>query len=171
MKNAVDIFNCLGRQRSSIFIAHGIVEPLNHVRLQPIQSNSAQSRFDVRIDMIVVILDRQWLYTAEVFCLPDVQPFTKGHFTWSGISTGGDRGCCRLKLLTDFLLRFTRDGTLDLFSRSGVKADGVASFPERIFLSVSCNRLFTNSADSCGAFSCVASRHDKILLSPHSRYG
>lgn len=171
MKNTVDILNCLSRQRGSVFITHCIVEPLNHMRLQSVQSNSTQSRFDMYVDMIVVILDCQWFYTAKILRFPGVQPFTKSHFTWSGICTGGDRGGCRLELLTDFLLRFTRDGTLNLFPGSGVKANGVAGFPECVFLSVPCNCLFANGADSCGAFSCVASRHDKILLSPHSRYG
>ena len=79
--------------------------------------------------MVVVILDRQWLYTTEILCFPNVQPFTKGHFTGCDISTGGDRGCCRLKLLTDFLLCLAIDGLLGLFARLRVNAGGIAGLP------------------------------------------
>ena len=119
------------------------------------------------IDLNVVILEGQRFHAAQVFRLPDIQPLSQRHFAGSHIGTGSNGRSRRLELLTDFLLGFPGNGSLDLLSGSRVKSHRIAGFPENVILPIAGNSLFPNGADSCGTF--FALRHDFFLLSPHKQ--
>ena len=94
---------------------------------------------------IFVVSYRSVFLIAHVFVQPDIKPlFERCFILWDIRSAVDLRGDCG-KLLSYLLLRLAVDGFLNLFSRSGINAKGIARLPAPV-------RALTDRAAALGSF-------------------
>ena len=87
-------------------------------------------------DVACVNADRVILGVAQIFPLPDVQPFPHGHLAGRGVGAPVDLHGHGLHLLPDFLLGLAGKCALDLFASERVPACGDTGLPVGVLLSV-----------------------------------
>ena len=134
-------------------------ERLDRVGVELVKAHGSQNGLDVEPDIILINADRVIFGVAQIFPLPDVQPFPHGHLAGRGVGAPADLHGHGLHLLHNFLLRLAGKRALDLSACERVPACGDTGLPIGVLLSVAGVCALMNAPRSfCGSF-----RHDVLL--------
>ena len=109
-----------------------VIKVLDCVRLQTFKRDIAERRPQIQLSLPFVEI-RCGILDADLLVFqPNIKPFIHGHFTrllvYSAVDLRGDCG----ELLPHLPLRFAIDGFLNLLSRSGINAEGIARLPASV---------------------------------------
>ena len=122
-----------------------VIKVLDCVRLQTFKRDIAERRPQIQLGLSLVEVRRRILDANLIICQPYIEPFIHSHFArllvYSVVDFRGDRS----ELLPHLLLCLAVDGFLDLFSRSGINAKGIACLPASV-------RALTDRAAALGSF-------------------
>ena len=127
----MDILHTLGGKAAAIGVRlhECVVEELDLHRREIFQVAVSQGRRDMLFNLGFVAFEGGVALIDGVLVDPLLQPVLEFHPAGFDILISGNLGHDLDKLLVHFLLRFSVDGFPDLFSRLGVKAEGIAALP------------------------------------------
>ena len=130
-KDDVDILHTLGGKAAAIGVRlhERVVEELDLHGREIFQIDIAQGRRDMLFDLGFIAFKGGVALIDGVLIDPHLQPVLEFHPAGFDILISGNLGHDLDKLLMNFLLRFSVDGFSDLFSRFGVKTEGIAALP------------------------------------------
>lgn len=122
-----------------------VIKVLDCVRLQTFKRDIAERRPQIQLSLPFVEIRCGILDADLIVFQPNIKPFIHSHFARLLVCSIVDlRGDCG-EFLPHFLLRLAIDGFLDLLSRSGINAKGIARLSAPV-------RALTDRAAALGSF-------------------
>ena len=113
--------------------------------IQCVKPDVTKMRFNIQLNGALVKICGRRLDSNKIVLCPNGHPFSDTELTGSNIGLCINFGCDLPKILRDLLLRLAVDGFLNLLSRSGINAKGIARLPTPV-------RALTDRAAALGSF-------------------